>query len=236
MIEDQLEPRAGIRELLEAESGALGAAWESYYRYKDRADPDTPRGYGIQAIKNELIYRGVGDGVNAETTFFGAAAQTATKRFQKAVGMPETGVVNPETARRLFKKRIWAVSHIEGIPALYLCKQLNLESGFDPAAVGYVDSRDRGLAQINSYWHPDVSDKEAFDPSFSIPWAGSYLSENLKALGDIETAVAAHNVGRYYARLWLEAGKPASGLYTLEGKDYAAIITRYIKLVKTREC
>lgn len=236
MIEEELEPRAGIADLLAAESGALGAAWEQYYRYKDRAEPDTPRGYGIQAIKNELIYRGFGDKLNAETTFFGGAAQAATKAFQKSVGLPETGVVNPTTARKLFKKRIWAISHAEGIPALWLCKQLHLESGFDPAAVGYVDPRDRGLAQINSYWHPTVDDREAFDPSFSIPWAGNYLSENLKALGDIQAAVAAHNVGRYYARLWLEAGKPATGLYTLEGKDYAAIITRYVKLVNTREC
>ena len=55
-------------------------------------------------------------------------------------------------------------------------------------------SRDRGLWQINSYWHPEVSDREAFDPvqcgraAYRIsksgadwhPWAtwtsGAYLS------------------------------------------------------------
>jgi soluble lytic murein transglycosylase-like protein len=236
MIENELEARAGIAELLAAESGALGAAWEHYYRYKDRAEEGTPRAYGIKAIKRELVYRGFGEGLNVDTPFFGGAAQTATKRFQKSLGLAETGVVNPETARRLFKKRIWAASHNEGVPALYLCKQLNLESGFDPAAVGYVDARDRGLAQINSYWHPTVTDDKAFDPSFSIPWAANYFSENFKALNDVDAALAAHNVGRFYAREWLKQGKPPSGLYTLEGKDYAAIITRYVKLVKTREC
>lgn len=40
------------------------------------------------------------------------------------------------------------------------------ESGGDPAAVGRNQdgSRDRGLWQINSRWHPEVSDACAFDP------------------------------------------------------------------------
>jgi murein DD-endopeptidase MepM/ murein hydrolase activator NlpD len=41
------------------------------------------------------------------------------------------------------------------------------ESGGNPAAVGVNGdgSRDRGLWQINSRWHPEVSDACAFDPS-----------------------------------------------------------------------
>lgn len=236
------EPRHNIAALLQAESGPLGGAWGSYYQYKDREEPGTPRGYAIVALKRELAYRGYGKGLDTESLFFGAAARDRTKEFQvdhkiglKANGEP-TGVIASGTARKLFKKRVWEAAHRAEIPALWLCRQINLESGFDPAAVGNVDPRDRGLVQINSFWHPDVSDAEAFDPVFSINWAADYFAGNLAALGDVEAAVAAHNVGRFYARKWLEAGKPASGLFTEGGKDVAATITRYLKLVNGREC
>lgn len=249
MIDEPLEPRNSIARFIEAGlNNPLGSAWSEYYKYKDRAEPGTPRAYAIVGIKRELKYRGFGDGLNTESLFFGYAAMKRTKEFQLAfkIGLKDngepTGVVASGTARKLFKKRVWAESHRvsakigQVVPGIYLCRQLNLESGFDPAAVGNVDPRDRGLAQINSFWHPDVTDDEAFDPAFSIAWAADYLAANLEALKDIEAAVVAHNVGRFYARKWLEAGKPATGLYTVEGKDYAAIITRYLLLVKSREC
>ena len=230
------EPRNSIARMVTNETPPLGAAWTSWYRYKDRAEPNTPKAYALQALKRELKYRGFGEGLDTESLFFGAAAKANTIKFQESVGLKADGVIGPTTARRLFKKRIWDAGHKENIPPLMLCRQLNLESGFDPAAVGYVDPRDRGLAQINSYWHPEITDVKAFDPSFSIPWAANYLSENLKALGDVDAALAAHNVGRFYARKWLEAGKPTSGLYTVEGKDVATIITKYLSLLKSREC
>jgi hypothetical protein len=39
----------------------------------------------------------------------------------------------------------------------------------DPKAVNINKdgSRDRGLFQINSKWHPEVTDEQAFDPVFS---------------------------------------------------------------------
>lgn len=44
------------------------------------------------------------------------------------------------------------------------------ESSFNEKATNKNtdESIDRGLYQINSKWHPQVSDKEAFDPEFSI--------------------------------------------------------------------
>lgn len=49
-----------------------------------------------------------------------------------------------------------------------LCIASN-ESHFNPQAVNTkknkpVGSRDRGVFQINSYWHAEVSDAQAFDP------------------------------------------------------------------------
>ncbi len=239
---DNLEIRNGIANLIDGQEKPLGGAWGEYYKYKDRAEPGTPRAYAIVALKKELAYRGYGKGLDTESLFFGAAARDRTMEFQKdfnigvrADGTP-TGVIASGTARKLFKKRVWDSAHKANVPALWLCRQINLESGFDPAAVGNVDPRDRGLVQINSFWHPEISDAEAFDPVFSINWAAKYLAANIKELGDIEAGVAAHNVGRFYAKKWLEAGKPVSGLYTSEGRDYAAIITRYLSLVQGREC
>ena len=47
------------------------------------------------------------------------------------------------------------------------------ESGWDPHAVNENTdgSRDRGLFQINSRWHPAVSDAEAFDPVANARYA-----------------------------------------------------------------
>lgn len=243
-MEEKMDPRVGVARLLESSVTPLAGAWSSYYQYKDRAEPGTPKAYGIVAIKRELVYRGYGKGIDTESLFFGAAARDRTKEFQRdyKIGLKQngepTGVVASGTARKLFKKRVWDSAHkaVPQVPGLILCRQLNLESGFDPAAVGNVDPRDRGLAQINSYWHPSVSDAEAFDPAFCIPWAANYLAANLESLGDLEAATAAHNVGRFYARKWLEAGKPTSGLFTEGGMDVAVIITRYLKLVNLREC
>lgn len=46
------------------------------------------------------------------------------------------------------------------------------ESGLKTNArnVNATGSVDRGLYQINSYWHPDVSDAQADDPEFAIKW------------------------------------------------------------------
>lgn len=43
------------------------------------------------------------------------------------------------------------------------------ESNFNPQAINKNadDSIDRGLFQINSKWHPEVSDQQAFDPEFA---------------------------------------------------------------------
>jgi len=239
-MEDNI--RHHVARLVVSSDSPLGGAWNEYYEYKDRAEPGTPRAYGMVALKRELAYRGYGKGLDTESLFFGAAARDRTKEFQLAhkIGLKRdgtpTGVIASGTARKLFKKRVWEAAHKAEVPALVVCRQINLESGFDPAAVGNVDPRDRGLVQINSYWHPEVTDEKAFDPSFSIPWAANYLAGNLEALGDIEAATAAHNVGRFYAKKWLEAGKPKTGIYTENGKDVAAIITKYLQLVNSREC
>jgi len=212
------------------------AAWTSLYKYGLTSPYGTPLAYGIIAVKKELIYNGFSKEIKPESNLFGNAAKMRTIDFQRSKNLIPDGVIGPRTSKELFKKRVLEQEKYFFIPDNYLCKQLSLESAFDPAAVGYTDPRDRGIAQINSFWHPNVDDNEAFDPSFAIPWSARYLSENISSLGDIEAGVVAHNTGRYYARRWLEAGKPEEGLYSGAGKDYAYQCTRYLSLINKQTC
>jgi len=213
--------------------GPVSAAWSSYYQYGDSATANTPRWYGIIAFKNELIYNGFGKAIVNTLGSFGDAMRNRVVEFQKANGLEADGVIGPSTARRLFKKRITAIETARNIPNQYLNRQTSLESLYDPGAVGFIDQRDRGLNQINSGAHPDVSDAEAFNPEFSLDWSADFLLGNrIRVGGDWEGAVVAHNIGWYYAKKWVDAGKPASGLVTSTGKDYAVIATNYLNFVK----
>lgn len=49
------------------------------------------------------------------------------------------------------------------------------ESDFRPDVRGVVDNRDRGLYQINSRWHPEVSDDCAFDLVCATRWTAEMI-------------------------------------------------------------
>ena len=55
---------------------------------------------------------------------------------------------------------------------------------------------DRGVAQLNSLFHPEISDEQAFDPEFAINYAAKLLAGHLKQFnGDYNRAIASYNVG-----------------------------------------
>jgi len=84
-----------------------------------------------------------------------------------------------------------------GIPPDLFVAQLDLESGLNPAAVGRNTdgSWDRGIAQINNRWHPEVTDAQAFDPAFAVPWAAQYLRGLYDRCGTWQGALEAYNSG-----------------------------------------
>lgn len=58
-----------------------------------------------------------------------------------------------------------------GLPWLQaLGRTLRCESRFMASISGEIDSRDRGIAQINSWHWPEITDRMAFDPVWSIYW------------------------------------------------------------------
>lgn len=57
----------------------------------------------------------------------------------------------------------------------YLLRLAKCESGFNPLAVNDRNnnpkhSKDRGLFQLNDYWHKNITDAQAFDPEFATRW------------------------------------------------------------------
>lgn len=92
-----------------------------------------------------------------------------------------------------------------------LAALLYQESKFDPNVIaGPAGNRDRGIGQINEVAFPEISDQQALDPSFAIPFAAQNLRRNIDYFGgDINRGVAAYNVGRGGASI--EGPEPFGG-------------------------
>ena len=214
-------------------------AWPFYYKLglDFRNNPQGRDAHGIYALKKELIYNGYSKGIVADLAYWGASVDARTREFQKDHGLVVDGELGPKTALALFHKRALHEETIRGIPNNLLCKQKTEESSNDPVAQGWIDVDDEGLMQINVHFHPDISQEQAWDPSFALPFGGSYMLDAYNFCDhDWDGAVAAYNIGRVYAKQWVEAGKPASGGPTIGSDDSFTRATKYVALVKGSAC
>jgi hypothetical protein len=93
-----------------------------------------------------------------------------------------------------YAPEINAAARRYGISSYWLAALLWTESRMHPTAVSKTG--DYGIAQINRAAHPEVTQAEAENPSFAIPWAAAELSR-LKAAkgGSLPQAIEAYNVG-----------------------------------------
>ena len=211
-------------------------AWGTYYSYGQIEQAGTPKAYGLMALKVELKHLGYASDVQLNYQF-GKAMDAAVKKFQADKGLIADGVVGPHTTRELFRSRIYEQEAAYDIPNHLTYRQTSLESAFDPGAFAdhAENGVDRGLNQINSKAHPEVSNDQAYAPSFSIEWAASYLKSLIINVGDVDAGLAAYNIGTFYAKKWKAAGEPASGLfYPNSTTDYAKIATQYVSLIKNQ--
>ena len=71
----------------------------------------------------------------------------------------------PETVRTMIER----IAEASSVDKELAVKVAQCESGLDPSQVhkNSDGSVDRGLYQINSKWHSEVSENDAFDPEFS---------------------------------------------------------------------
>lgn len=54
-----------------------------------------------------------------------------------------------------------------GLNESHFTKVIQCESNWNPKALG-DDGNSRGLVQISSIYHPEVTDTEAYDPTFAV--------------------------------------------------------------------
>ncbi len=177
----------------------MGAFEYGSYRRGQDGKNDPRLLAAITAIKNELIYNGYGEGIDTTVTHFGITVEQRLKQFQTAKGLKADGQAGQTTLTELFRKRVVATENKYDLSTGALGKKLRLESGYDPVAIGYVDPKDTGIAQINLGIHSSVTKEQAFDPAFAIDWAGRYVRGQYDAIADranvMKAARAAYNVG-----------------------------------------
>lgn len=109
---------------------------------------------------------------------------------------------------------------VHGVPYANLINSSARRNGLDPwllAALLWVESSfhaharsstgDYGIAQINLASHPNVTQAEADNPAFAIPWAARYLATlKREAGGSAAGALRAYNTGS-------SASSPAGNSY-----------------------
>lgn len=89
-----------------------------------------------------------------------------------------------------------------GLSPALLASLLNHESGFIAGAVnnnyvnGHLASTDRGIAQLNSVAYPQVTDAQANDPYYAIPFAAQVLSHHIQTCGSVAGGLSAYNSGQ----------------------------------------
>jgi len=135
--------------------------------------------WAVQFIQRRLLLEGFDphrtDGV------FGWRTQGAAKQFQKAHSLRFVdGLVGRTTMGELFRPLVLQFGAKHAVPREYAAGVPLHESGFDPAAVGASTpierGIDRGLYQINSKSHPEVSDAQAYDGEFNLHWGVKRLA------------------------------------------------------------
>lgn len=208
------------------------AVWKTYYQLGFDPPEKTPEAWAMLAIKTEIVYNGIPQGgMDTTDPTFGKGTDEKVREFQASqAGLDVDGIIGPWTAHRLFRKRVLEVEKKLALPQGMLCKLKSLESSDDPAALS-DDKHDRGPVQINDLSHPQVSDKDCYNPSFCFLWAGQYLRSAYDGIRtvdgqkDWDLALASYNVGWGGARRWDRAGRPRT-----------ATAYNYVKVVKNRVC
>lgn len=194
--------------------GQYRLAWPRMGKLPDSPDYDDLReNWAIKSFQEELVYRGFDPGTYSG--IYDRATYRAVVNFQKTRGINADGKIGSVTSRKLFTKRMNELTVTYGLAPKVLCGLVTQESGFDPAAVGFVNPSDRGLVQINASAHPDVSDEYAFTAQSALQWGAERLSNAYEYFSSKTSdeslawkcAIANHN-SPADAKAWVTTGSP----------------------------
>lgn len=128
---------------------------------------------------------------------------------------------------------ITSAAQQHGVNPALLAANLQQESSLNPTSVNADPERGfraRGMAQIVDKFHPEVTDQQAFDPNFAVPWAAKYLSDKMRQ-NTLEQAIASYFVGN---RVGPGAGRDERGLGP-QGREYLNNIIRNLDPQVIRE-
>jgi hypothetical protein len=92
---------------------------------------------------------------------------------------PDNGLIWDKANARHSVRVICDEFHLSWNQKDLICDICSCESQFNPNAkrINSPKSIDRGLFQINSFYHPDITDKMAYDPEYSVRWACKALKD-----------------------------------------------------------
>jgi peptidoglycan hydrolase-like protein with peptidoglycan-binding domain len=139
----------------------------------------------------------------------GPKTDAVIKQLQVKLGVIADGMIGPKTAAALFMDIVKKEAGNAGVDWSVVAGLIKQESQFDPGAVGFIDTHDFGLGQINHTSHPELTIEQCFDHVFAI----DYMVDRFKSAlvyfsGNLRDAVASYNLGYGGTKEWIRNGRP----------------------------
>jgi peptidoglycan hydrolase-like protein with peptidoglycan-binding domain len=185
--------------------------------------------YGVKAIQFALRWHG--STVIADARY-GPATATAVAAFQKTVSAQPyvdtvhpadpAGVVGKGTAFHLFAPMANAYAQRAGVPVGVAHGIVELESAWDPGAVGGTTPQDLGLAQWRTPLEHDgelVDEAKAFDPFTALRLLAQTQAAFYASLKHWGLTIAAHHAPAWAQELATSAGAWAPD--SAQGKSWS---------------
>lgn len=195
----------------------------------NRDDNERAVHLAVKAYQRALRRR-LGIDLNA-TGVYGPKTVEAVKAFQEQHdNLTVWGGIGPDTSKALLHPDIAGVvlgADNNQITVDIVSGTIQTESMWDAGAVGFQDSHDLGLAQINGPAHPNLSVPERFQPLVAYEFIVDYYENALDQLNNnIRDAIASYNLGIGGARRWISQGRPE--WYTPAGASRPRNVAAYI--------
>jgi Transglycosylase SLT domain len=164
--------------------------------------------------------------VSATPTSFSDIQHTVTAPVQAMAGVPGFTTWNPPSD---IADLIISTAQKHNINPALLAAGLQTESGINPNVQDNTSvledgtvTHDRGPAQINDYWNPNITEQQARDMTFATDFMAKRMADNYAKYGNWNHAVASYNVG---SRVGPDPSRDANGLGP-HGRDYLNAIVK----------
>lgn len=188
---------------------------------------------GAVKAYQKALNRRLGGGVRPDG-IFGPVTDRVVKEFQEFVGEYADGAIGPKTSKALLwpdlRRKVNNLRRkypeADLVTPVLVCGFVTHESNWDAGAVGFIDDRDVGLAQINADAHPEWSFAQRQAPIPCFEFIFEYIRSSLNQLdGKIVDAIVSYNLGVGGARSWIRAGRP--DIYTPAGSSTPRDVRHY---------